>query len=315
MVMRKIVFLYKEIGEFCRNHIIGMTIFAILTGIITNYAYDYLKQQSPYEPYGMPHITDTSEEKRKELRTTNVNYFAAGAMGRWFGERLEAEVDGQTYIVIDEKDNLCLTVADQRDYDGNGGADALVRHVIACGGNCCGDEFTFVSYLGNGHFQRTNSFGYSWGEPKIEKWKGMWSVVVTSNNEGMNTFAPEERIERYVLDSGKAVKVEESERKRIMSVVDLISDEFDYEKQDEVRSLSFDLDGDGIEDKINAKLWHRWGRLVWTIKFSNGAVYESHLACKRIGILATKSHSFNDLVCDQDQILRWSGTDYVSSKG
>jgi hypothetical protein len=127
--------------------------------------------------------------------------------------------------------------------------DALVTNITACGGNCCANSFFFYSYLGDGHFQRTSDFGYSWVDPKIEKWKGRWSVVVTSNDEGVNTDAPYEITERYVLDAGKAVKVEESVRKELVAKVEIRSEEFDFNENDETRSLSYDLDGDDIKDE------------------------------------------------------------------
>jgi hypothetical protein len=302
-----------KVGKFFHDHIIGMIVFTIVTGIMGNYVYDYLKQQSSSQRYEVPPIANTFEDKRKKLISSKVNYFVSRATDGLFSKRLKAEIDGRTYVIIDEKDDLCLDVVDQRDYDGNGSDDALIIHITACGGNGSGNEFIFVSYLGGGHFQKSESFGYSWGDPKIEKWKGRWSVLVTSHNEGFNTDAPEERIERFVLDSGRAVKVEESERRAIISVVELRSGQFDFNKHDEVKNLSFDLDGDRIDDKIEARLWHRWGRIIWTVKFSSGALYSSDVGCKRIGILLTKSNSINDLVCDQDTVLRWTGAAYASN--
>jgi hypothetical protein len=67
---------------------------------------------------------------------------------------LRATENGKTYSLIGGSKEMCLQIEDQRDFDGNGFIDALVRNT-ACGGNCCKDGFFFVSALGDGRFERT----------------------------------------------------------------------------------------------------------------------------------------------------------------
>src|SRR5205814_2333941 len=116
----------------------------------------------------------------------------------------------QTYELISKDEGQCLEVVDQRDYRGGSSQDTLVKLIFGCGGNCCANTFFFYSYVGDGHFEKSDEFGYSWKEPVVERWNGRWSVRVTSVNEGINTNPAREIMERYVLDSGNAVEVEHS---------------------------------------------------------------------------------------------------------
>ncbi len=100
---------------------------------------------------------------------------------------LLAKANGKTYTLIDESKKACLEVVDTRDWDGNGLTDAMVKRITACGGNCCPDAFFFVSALPGGRFEISGDLADSWQDPAIEKWKGRWSVVIVSNNEGVNT--------------------------------------------------------------------------------------------------------------------------------
>jgi hypothetical protein len=183
--------------------------------------------------------------------------------------------------------------------------------IAACGGNCCPNEFFFVSYLGNGQFKTSEEFADSWKDPAIEKWRGRWSVVVTSNNEGMmNQERPVEITRRFVLQDGEAVKIEEKRREDMASLVEMRSEIFKTTDLEETHTLRYDLDGDGKEDVITGRLWVRWGRIFWSVQFANGKEFSTGEACKRIGVLATKTNGVHDLVCDLDRVLHWNGETY-----
>jgi hypothetical protein len=220
---------------------------------------------------------------------------------------LRATVGGKTYTVIDNEE-ACLAIADQRDWDGNGLVDALVERILGCGGNCCPNSYFFVSALGKGRFEVSDDLADSWAEPLIEMWKGRWSAVIVSTNEGYNTAPPVEITHRFVLREGKSVKVEESRRKDMKSILEMRSDMF--KGSEDEQKIEFDLDGDGRKDVISGRLWERWGRIFWTVRFANGKEFATMNACKRIGVLATKTRGVNDLVCDQDTVFRWNGAEY-----
>ena len=151
---------------------------------------------------------------------------------------------------------------------------ALVAHITACGGNCCPNRF-FVSALGNGRFEVGEEFADSWAYPVVEQWKGRWSIVVTSNNEGINLDRPLEITRRFILERGKAVKVEEWRRKDLESIVEMRSEIFNTDDADEMHSVEYDLDGDGKKDQITGRLWYRWGRILWSVQFADGKKFSS----------------------------------------
>jgi hypothetical protein len=223
---------------------------------------------------------------------------------------LRAAVGGRTYTLIGKSKEMCLAIVDQRDWEGNGSRSALVERIAACGGDCCPNSFFFVSARPDGHFAIGEDLADSWAEPIVERWRNQWSVVIVSNNEGSNTDRPVEIARRFVLQDGKGVKVEESRRKDIESLMEMRSEIFHGDGEE--HSIQYDLDGDGRKDTIGARLWERWGRMIWTVRFANGKEFTSSgaAACKRIGVLSTKTGGVSDLVCDQDTVLRWSGHDY-----
>ncbi len=207
-----------------------------------------------------------------------------------------------------------MDIVEQKDFDGNGFTDALIVVHPACGGSCCADTFFFVSAEGGGKYKISPSFGNSWGSPTIEKWKDAWSVLVSETNDGITTEARSEVQKRFVLKAGKAVQVEEKTRLALKSLVELKSDDFDTQKRGDTHSVEYDLDGDGKPDKITGKLsglmnkWD-WGTLEWTVEFANGKRFSSQ-GCRRVGVLEGSTGGVHDLVCDQDSIYRWNGTEY-----
>jgi hypothetical protein len=223
---------------------------------------------------------------------------------------LLATFNGKTSVVIPKSEKKCLAIKEQRDFDGDGLTDALVENITACGGNCCPNQFFFVSARPDGTFAVGDELADSWKDPVIEKWKGKWSVVIVSNNEGVNTERPVEYTRRFVLQDGKGVKVEEHKRPDMKAIVEMRSEIFKSDDPGETHSIQYDLDGDGKKDTITGRLWERWGRILWTVEFADGKKFSSNDACKRIGVLPTKTDGVHDLVCDQDTVLHWNGTEY-----
>jgi len=223
---------------------------------------------------------------------------------------LLATINGKSSVLINKSKGKCLQIVEQRDFDGDGSLDALVEDITACGGNCCPSQFFFVSARPDGTFAMSDEFADSWKDPVIERWKGQWSVVVVSNDEGFNNQRLVEITRRFVLQGGKAVKVEEHRRQELKAIAEMRSEIFKGDSPEETHSFEYDLDGDGKNDTISGKLWERWGRILWTVQFANGKTFSSNDGCKRIGVLTSKTNGINDLVCDQDTVLRWNGSEY-----
>jgi hypothetical protein len=221
---------------------------------------------------------------------------------------LLATANGRSRELIGQSQQKCLRIVAQQDFDGNGSTDALVANVQGCGGNCCPDSFFFVTSQPNGGFQIGKEFAESWSDPVVEKWDGRWSVVVTSNNEGINTDRPVETTRRFVLEKGQAMAVQEHHKVDIQAIVEMRSEMF--ANPDETHTIEYDLDEDGRNDVVTGKFWERWGRIIWSVRFANGKEFTSSVGCKRIGVLATRTNGVHDLVCDQDDVLHWTGTRY-----
>jgi hypothetical protein len=227
---------------------------------------------------------------------------------------LLANINGKSHVVIGKSQGRCFLLADQRDFDGDGLMDALVEELPACGGNCCPSSFFFVSARPDGSFAVSPDFADSWDAPVIEKWKGRWSAVFVSKNEGMNVNRPVEATSRFVFRGGKPLKVEEHRRQELKAIVEMRSEIFKngFNDPDETHSFQYDLhdDGNGKKDTIRGTLWARWGRIMWAVEFADGKTFSSNDACKRIGVLPTKTNGVHDLVCDQDTVLHWTGAEY-----
>ena len=121
--------------------------------------------------------------------TPDITYYLLEG-ARYF-DIFVARIGTREYTVIGERDAMCLELPDQRDYDGDGARDALVRSTDACGSVDTPGTLFFVS--GSSGFPRSNHF--SGDRPEIEQWEGRWSVVTGSG--------------RHVLRRGRALRVEQ----------------------------------------------------------------------------------------------------------
>jgi hypothetical protein len=249
--------------------------------------------------------------KKNSIEPISVDYITSGDEDSFLKKELYAKVEGQRYKVDLDKDIQCISLVKQLDFDGDGLNDALIQNITACGGNGAANSFFFVSYSGEGFFNISKEFGYSWVDPIIEKWENTWSVLVQSNNAGANNYEPIEVKERYILKDGKAFLVETMKKNGLVALKEINATEFSFEKPDEIKYLYFDLDGDGLTDKIICTFWERWGAINWSIEFSSGIKFEGGGGCKRIGVLESKTLGVHDIVCGCDYVYKWNGKKYV----
>jgi hypothetical protein len=220
-------------------------------------------------------------------------------------EKLIATVEGKSYV-LKEGESIGLNIIDCKDFDGNGSLDALVSINPGGGVGYFGDTYYFQSYIGDGHFQESDNFGYSFGKPIVKLRDKKWSVVVTSNNEGVNTDEPQEVTEHYILKLGQAVKIEESHHKPLDAIV-----EINVNSGEDFKEVTYDLDYDGELDTIKGHLFFRFGRYQWGVYFGNGKkLVNNETIYKRIGVLESKTNGIHDLVADFDEVLKWNGITY-----
>jgi hypothetical protein len=227
-----------------------------------------------------------------------------------------AKRNGSTFKVEGARFNCCLSVLTQKDLDGDGLIDAILEEGTG-GTGAYGDPMYYFVAGTMGDVFLAQEVGN--GEGKLAPWHGKSSLVLDTDNEGVNTDRPERGILRFAFENGHAVLVEEKHAVEIKALADLRSEQFDaVSNQDEEKSLFFDLDGDGKKDELVGRLWFRWGRFYWRVRFGDGRTTEEDdsSTCKRLGVLAQKTQGHHELVCDFDTRFRWNGIAYeaVSKK-
>ena len=244
-----------------------------------------------------------------------ISYYTANAENSTLSYAgLYAQIGAKKYTVITEgleEGGRCMEIIDTLDFDGNGYTDALIMDILACGGNDSPNAFFFCSYVRESDsFLLSEEFGQSWEYPVIENWKGTPSVQVISNSQGMSTDMAK-RTERFVLEKGKAIRVEYEEAKRMPAIIELRSADFNEKDKEKGKKIRFDLDGDGKKDEISGTYWERWGSMGWSVTLANGKIVAGDDARKRVGVLPSKTRGVHDLVLDLDEVLVWNGEKFV----
>ncbi len=243
------------------------------------------------------------------IATTNINFKVNNNI--LYECVLTGNVEGYDYEIELNKDQQCIELTDQRDFDGDGLIDALICNIRACGGNAISNSFFFVSYGGTGYFKKSAEFGDCWNEPVIEIWNNQWSVIVESNNVGRNPEKKNFVKERYIFKDGKAVLVETMSKGKVAVLHEIKASVFHNGNENEEKYIYFDLDGDNKQDVIVCTYWDRWDSIFWEVRFGNGITTAPSLGCDRIGILDSKTNGVNNIVCGSDDVLTWNGKEYL----
>ena len=241
----------------------------------------------------------------------NIEYYTKGGDDGLFDDELYAKVDGYEYKIDIPKD-MCILVAAQEDFDGDGYVDALIEDVQACGGNAMGNAFFFVSYSGNGYFSISNSFGNNvWEDPVVEDWNGQKTVVIIDVNVGFNQDKDYNSKERYILKQGNAVRVESSKKNSIVALQEIRASDFHNGRENNTIRMSYDLDENGEEDVFECTYWDRWDNLCFKIILNGNTLDYSDYGVSRVGVLSSKTKGMHDLVCNENDIIKWNGKEYV----
>lgn len=238
-------------------------------------------------------------------------HYRVEARGEPGGEKLSVLADrgGSSFKVFAGEFTCCLSILVEGDLDGDGLTDALIEE--GTGGAAGKSVYFFAPGTMSDGFL-VQELGY--GSAEVETWRGRPSLVLSTDNEGVNTDRPEEGTLRFAFEHGRATVVEQEHAVEIKALADLRSEQFDaVDARDEERSLSFDLDSDGKQDEVIGRLWFRWGRFHWRVRFGDGRVTEEDDSslCKRLGVLPEKTAGYHDLVCDFDTRFRWNGRAYA----
>ena len=184
-----------------------------------------------------------------------VSYVGVNSDGRLFLDSLFGLVDSteRYWINTEPAAAECMLLTAQEDFNGDGQTDALVTNVQACGGNAVGNSFFFVTYVGDGQFALSNSFGSNvYDDPSIETWEGMKSVVITESSFDEWTEEYESHVERYVLVDTFALRAVTPESVSPMPTISLdewskleemedMGEEVEMSDEDSIKYLGCDI--------------------------------------------------------------------------
>ena len=229
--------------------------------------------------------------------------------------KVNAIINNKTYEVIVSKEDIPITIYRVEDFDNNGFDDALVEIVWATGGNGFANSYFFISAFPDNKFSVSERFGYDWNGPEINLIDGEWITTVDESTEGFDNNLDFSRKIKVTLANGRYKIVEEFTKSYLKADIEITSLDFEFDTItfDEIEKMEFDLNNDGYPEKFKCKLWHRWGRFFCTIidgktkKIINNF---SNFGLKRVGILATKTNGYNDLILEHSTIIKWDGEKY-----
>ncbi len=99
-----------------------------------------------------------------------------------------------------------------------------------------------------------------------------------------------------------------------MAVKEIKSSDFNRQGGSPLR-LVYDLDDNGITDYIECMYWSRWGSMMVEHFVLNGKEIDDPIGSAfRIGVLSSKTKGYHDLVFDENNIYKWNGKEYISTK-
>lgn len=212
--------------------------------------------------------------------------------------------------VIREEDEICFEVLDSRDLDGDQYAEILLRDITACRGSHGLDRFFIVGKGADGKYHRSQPKGWAFREPAFEMWQGKTTLLI-ENLEGVTSSkALAHPTERYLYEDGELRLVETLELEARSAVTELLATTYDTLAPADSLRMSYDLDGDGRQDRIVGGLWPQWHCVRWSVYFGNGKSMLDGTPFKRLGVLASVTEGYHDLVVDHDRRLVWKGKRY-----
>lgn len=242
-------------------------------------------------------------EIQEEPTTYKIKYFVKGDTPH---NNLYANINGQEYEIPIPGD-ICIDIITQGDFDNDGINDVLVKDIVACYGNACGDSFFFVCYKGEGDFKISEEFGSNiYEEPIVENWNDNKSVIlIYFDRDKILT-----RKDRYICEKGAAVKVESIKMDKANAIKEIIASDFHDGNEEATLRLTIDLDENGIEDYIDCKYWQRCDAVVYSIILNGEDLGECNTGVYRIGVANSKTNGMHDLIWNGNTIIKWDGEKY-----
>ena len=223
------------------------------------------------------------------------------------GHNLFAEVNDQKYLIYDPEieDFFFKHIKQVLDLDGDGKLEAIVG--LHHGGNGLGYNYIVVSHRGDAIFTvHRHRDLYSWADVQILEDK---SLVINQKSIGAENVSMEENQYVFRFTKGQLELVSQKLFNTLIPAeIEIQASELRDEPSQSI-ILETHLDQDQSKDNIYCEYWRRWGSMrceLWTSQ--NGPVKLP--SCKRIGVLASSTRGFKDLVCDRDEVLKFNGYNY-----
>jgi hypothetical protein len=214
--------------------------------------------------------------------------------------------EGKDACLIPHTAGRLLEIVAQEDLDGDGWIDLVIGDLGS--GKCCPRQFSIVSYRGQGQYHQSKPQGAALHLPMLQKDHGKWAITI--ENSVLDAYASYKTQEVFAVADGELNRVDLLKPVNLAAIAEMNVATFDTLDKSANIDLSFDLDNDGKLDRITGSYWPQWGRVMWSLAFGNGKVMQDGTPFKRLGILASKTEGFHDLVVDHDRVLTWKGKRY-----
>lgn len=193
------------------------------------------------------------------------------------------------------------------DLDGDGEPEAIVS--TSQGGNCCGPSYFIVSHRGGGFFSAQTH----------EALTGF--ATVSLRDVGGTTLL---HVENWEYDGpGEIANMEQSlfsfthgtlhllSRSQNVAMLSAVVEVTAKDVIDGPKSIAFDRNDDGEEETLVCSYWERWQSVNCTseqIPTPAKLGFDLQIGCTRVGILASVTNGFHDLVCDRSKVFKLNST-------
>ena len=221
--------------------------------------------------------------------------------------RLMAVEDGVEFLVHDmASPNFCqghLQVLGSADLNGDNWLDYLIEESEACGNAMPGtSDFWVVTPKPRGEIIVSNrALGESFLAASAE-------IVGTVVQVQIETYRGKKSDFEYVFTKeGRLEKRSEvvNATQKAVAVAEVEVTFENWKGGVEDVTIPFDVNGDGQLDWLKCS---RFRQIVCNVEMADGTLHSISSMCSRWGILSSSSNGYRDLVCEENLVLRWSGT-------
>ncbi len=241
--------------------------------------------------------------------------------------QLYARVNGERQVLIDFDQHKFLYIQLQDDFNNDGFLDVLVENRKGCHSET---ESTYLAHEGSSYFimaydgqkfHMTNEVGKDWDGIEMVMRDGKLHIAIETAEERSYTYSDKlscnDKEETFVLDNFKLKQVAVDQKTKMttlmeMDCLSLIQQTSIVESYDE---FNVDFNNDGYKDELRFTYYKDlkgYDNLYLRLATINPdiEINTQKRSVKRLGILASKTNGYNDLVINCDEIMSWNGEEY-----